>query len=248
MRIKSTFDSLMLPFPPETPEQVKNDAWAICANFTAMQLCIRQFESAVRLADHAEAMYASNDKEFRAASDLERKTGHFSDLSAYWEASWVYGSWIEIAAREAALLLDQFEHLRRAISAGSTAIPLIAESVDRARLKEAGVLFRQHFPDAELIRDAVAHAAERASTEGAQKRMAYDGKLEAGGVSLAGRGFTISSQAGRTLSMSWKGKLVSVSVDEASLAKLHEAERMLFRAFDPVVAALRRNRLAGCGK
>lgn len=224
----------------------ESDRWHLVLNLEALQRYTRQFEYAVRLADHAEAMLLAGKKALQTAASDNAGVAAMELISARADELRVFNSWITMAAKDAALALDHFEHLRRAISAAvAKGIPTIAEHVNRAYLKDSYAIFRQHFPNADLIRDAVAHEAERASTAQAIDEHAFSGSFKTKGVEISGSGHTFGVLSERTLTMSWKGKAVSVTVDETSLERLIEVQRLILDAVAPAIEAARNTRRGG---
>lgn len=150
----------------------------------------------------------------------------------------IYNGWLHAAALEAAMALDAFNHITKQIFEGADAIPTIAKLYDRNKHREAQVKFSEHFGDPKRVRNALGHYAERGSSQRERAEHALSGVFQIGDVSLAGTGLTWSGMSNRTLHMSWKRKVVSLTFDEAALDALIEVEGLIRAAFEPTFAAL----------
>lgn len=217
-----------LPLLGVPPGDERDAGWLLQVNLTHLEFYTATFEQAVRLADHAENLRA----DFQSMRSSQKGSA-VTDIASQQSQSNLFTSWIAIAVRDAAMTVDHFEHLRRRINEGAKKIPTIAALVDQAQLKKAGDLFRQSFPDFEAIRDAVAHQSERSSSEQEIEKHSFSGAFKRPGIDLGGTKGTYTLQSGRTLRMSWKGRMVEFSADEATLDRLISVQQAVFRGRVP---------------
>lgn len=233
MKLKSRHKSLVDPIMAAAAGADREEAWILAMNVASMSNFISRFECAVRLADHAEQLRrVALDERWAILDDpnlspMERESA-LTPIQ-------IYGCWIAMAARDAAMVIHDFDHLQKSIKTKANVLPSIASRVRRDRFKAAGKLFREYFPDAEQMRNAVAHDAERALTATAIEEYGFVRPPRGRRAKLATEsGTTITRLVARTLHMSWKQRVISITVDEAALDQLLKIQTEIIEAFAPL--------------
>jgi hypothetical protein len=132
--------------PPEIhsvglPREARVGAWAINVMLDNLEGYVRDFRAAVALYDHSLALW--------------KKDGTM-------ESEQMFAQWPMLAARDGAMSIYHFGIVMEGIKKTLPSYPAIYGGVDKAQLRAATNLFRQHFPRPERIRNVVAHSAEEA--------------------------------------------------------------------------------------
>jgi hypothetical protein len=221
------------------PEAERAAASILRSNLTMLEFGVHQFECNIRLIAFAEEHFRRN----KAVMMFENPEAP-PDPRPYQEIKDTVNimlNWPYVAARDAALTIHHFALTRNAISAIAQKTKSISKFYDRQILKSAGKLFRERFPDAEMVRDAVAHSGERILSEEAIHRHSFSGELNAPGFQLSGFQNTFTHFTNRQLLMSWRGRAVSLDCSEDALDDLIEVLNLIMLAFEPVTEALRQD-------
>jgi hypothetical protein len=150
--------------------------------------------------------------------------------------------WRFIASRDAVMTVYHFGIALNAISFKD--LPMFREVVDTKLLRSARSNFQKEFPGIVRARDVVAHTAEKNSKE----PVFYEGGLEVGGFSAPpGASFSMTNTiVGDRMTSTVvhphtkETSVVSVPINDKTLAKLNEVKAMILRAFAPLEAAVKK--------
>jgi hypothetical protein len=229
------FSILAVPNGPE-----RDAARFLQNNLLVLSSYTQQFEQAVRLADHVDELRApwlSEHAAFELAASKDPSL--ISELREKHSLDSILASWCGIAARDAAMTVMHFVHILVAIIEGTKAIPTLLAFVDVVQLDAAKTAFERDFPTARLMRNAVGHSSERASSPKEVRRESLSKPYRGPGIDTAGSNITFTLQSARTLQMTWKKEVFEISVDEDTLDKLIAIQMAIFAVFRPAVEALR---------
>jgi hypothetical protein len=213
----------------------RDSAGILSMNLLGLTDFVVSFEYAVRLADHADLLVTSEKRKLQlAVLDSGRSREEIEALAAPVR---IYGGWMSIAAKEAAMAVYHFHMKQQAVMQGAAQVSSISALVNMERLHEARVHFSKHFPHAKEMRNAIGHDAERTASAAARKDHGFTGTVRIDHSIYEGTGLFWSGMDGRTLRMARYKKLVSVTVDEATLDRLIEVQSKVLSAFDAVLTA-----------
>ena len=209
-----------LPPPPTIPRldinrisaSERENAWHLQALLHLLDAFVVRFEGALRLNEHCRELGQTYAKE---ANTLGISEDLFTRISEQL-------SWRLIAGREAAMAIYHFSCTLESISTAVHKCPSVKARLKHRPFKIARQLFNKHFPHAEVMRHAISHTAEMAATveslkENASKtRRVMSAPKPEDSIALAiGPSFS-----GNRLTLSHKGKDVSVEVTSSNREKL----------------------------
>ena len=115
------------------------------------------------------------------------------------------GRWRFIAARDAGMTIYHFGVILDAIHKRIGTCLTLVPHLDKPTMSKATEEFANRFPTQEAARNAIGHAAEMIESPDQLRR------------NIMGNIFVRDSLLGRNLSMTWKGKLLSVEISDATL-------------------------------
>jgi hypothetical protein len=142
--------------------------------------------------------------------------------------------WREIAGRDGGLSIYHFSSSLKAVTTWVNKDPNLLSQVDSKKLREAGRLFKRTFPDSKSLRHAIAHSADRLSTEQEVKshthsavfRLSTDPTQTIQAQFILGEGF-----GGRVFHSMWEGSFVSYELSERTLEALTTVESSVITSF-----------------
>lgn len=135
-----------------------------------------------------------------------------------------------IAAKEGAL---NIYHLGCSLDALRGQVGRCPETrgLDAIKLREADKLFKRHFPNADTIRHAIAHAGEVwTSPARAKQHQLHEDHSWVGGFVSAGD-YQVSGLFERTYSLQWGGRMFEVQMDASTVQKLSDVLALVHSAF-----------------
>lgn len=136
-----------------------------------------------------------------------------------------------IAAKEGALNVYHFGCSLSALRGQVGRCPRTQGVVSASKLKDADKLFKKHFPNADTIRHAVAHAGEVwASPERAARHRLRKDHIWIGGFTGAGT-HQFSGLFNRTYALQWEGRVFEVEIDVSTGQKLLDVVFLVESAF-----------------
>jgi hypothetical protein len=146
--------------------------------------------------------------------------------------------WREIAGRDGGLSIYHFSSSLKAVTAWVNKDPNLLSQVDSKKLREAGRLFRRTFPASEHLRHAIAHSADRMSTEQEVKEQTHSATFHLStdqtqtiqAQLILGEGF-----GGRVFHSMWKGNFVSYELSEQTMEALTTVESDVIASFSSVI-------------
>jgi hypothetical protein len=138
-----------------------------------------------------------------------------------------------IAARDSALNIFHFGCTLDAIRKQFSMCPTLARTQrgDPEKIKQAVKLFNRHFPHADAIRHAIAHAGELQKNPKQMKRNAQKGPAPQKGVSYQTGGLLISALHANSYSVGIEGNVFSVVMEDGTATKLREVIKAVSHAF-----------------
>lgn len=148
--------------------------------------------------------------------------------------------WIEIAARNGAMLTYTAAMLRESNGQELTLCPTLSAKVDRKLTKESWRIMQAAFPDVYNIRTSAAHPYELGSTTADHAAHAIQTEIETPGMSIAGGGEVFMDGNMEvigdelTYASSIKGKHVAYTLSPRTLAELVKAVEVYLSAFAQV--------------
>lgn len=146
--------------------------------------------------------------------------------------------WPVIAARDGAMSIYHFAKTLNNIDNVLARMPSLAAKTDRTKRKEARNMLRESFPDHIDARDAVAHAADKASMREKEGHSIKD-DFDIGNIRARTAGKKMSAAIvdflhDNTYTCSWEGKLVSYKIDIESLKKIAAIRDLFYDSFPSV--------------
>jgi hypothetical protein len=178
-----------------------------------LDIYVRQFQTALDLFTHAEA--------------LIRK-----DLSSHTR----FQGWLFIAARDAALTIYHFGHVLQATRGRIRRCPTLKPFYRAQSMRLAHKLYEANFGHIERIRHAIGHTGEMISTPENLKRMQ-------GGGQDRQPSLIISHLSNRKFQTTHDGELFSFEIADETLKMLERITGLAYEAFAPIEeAALARGR------
>jgi len=175
-----------------------------------------QFEAAVALFDF------SQDDRLPSRRDEESDEVYFTrrhDMQ-------IKRAWIFIAARDAAITLDQFFKSLKGIGNYRTKCPTFYQRLDLGKIREVRRDFTKVFPHIEKIRNRVAHEVENLADPAKMEKHA-DGKL-----------YMINSMIGRQFVNTIDRERVGYELSDAATNEIKETVAAIVSLFDEACASL----------
>jgi hypothetical protein len=193
-----------------------------------------RFENALSLSEHCGELLKKYAKEINTSGFTEDLFKHIA----------VKQSWRLIAAREAAMAVYHYSCTFESISNSVHQCPAIQARLKHRPFTMARKLFSKHFPHAEMMRHAISHTAEMAATmeslrENASKNRRHTGML-APEYTVA---MAISPSFSKNkLTLSYKGKDVSIEVTPATRERLCQISAQIYVVFRQLIRSETRSR------
>lgn len=133
----------------------------------------------------------------------------------------VFNNYRMIAAKEGALNIYHFGCSLRELRQKVGLCPRTRDKTAGKKLREADKLFRQHFPNAEAIRHAIAHAGEVwTSPHRAARHQLKQDHSGPDGSHISAGAHQAQMLSGRTYSVQWEGSMFQVTMDGGPLHAL----------------------------
>lgn len=202
------------------PEGERDAASSISQNLYQLKRKVHDFQAALTLFDHATSQIP--------AAKASRDRNMMSLLH----------TWELIAARSCAISIHVFHRLEQAIDKLLTDCPSLHAHIDYKARKKAAKIFADSFPNFADVRDAAAHGSEAIDSPEKRAKHAVSSIDIPGFMEGTGEG-TIVSEAlnGRDYHNTFRRKLVSLSISEATLRNLESVLVLRFQMFAKVEAA-----------
>lgn len=143
----------------------------------------------------------------------------------------VFSLYRMIAARDGALNIYHFGRSLAAIRNQLGACRSIT-NIDRIKVREAGKVFRLHFPHVDSVRHAIAHAGELYSTPAKMENEKLKQHTHTSGHGFFAAGGTlVSALSERTYSIGFEGEVFSVTLDNQTISILITIRNLVDSAF-----------------
>jgi hypothetical protein len=203
------FDTRLLP------EAERSVARIIEANLMRMNDYVKNFHAAIDL-------FESCAQQIKSCIDAKKY-----DTLDKWT------SWQFIAARDGAMTIYHFGKAMSGTKSSLRLSPTLKSSVNSAKLKSAGRLFTDYFPEQESVRNAVAHSGELANTTESLTTNAFDGSYKSDFLDIANASdFMIQdSLQGRLFTTSYRGKIITYEIGYLNLIRLNGVKEDFYSAF-----------------
>lgn len=206
---------LLLPYLPidSLPESERAAATLLQIALWNIEIYVEDLHSARLLFDHSAAIL-SNTK-------TESQLPH-SEACAV-------SKWSILACRDGAITIFNFAMCLDSIKSNRHQTPSLR--FDKEKIRDAGKLFREHFPDFEKIRHGVAHSAELMKNLEQFDRNATMEPTQLGQWSIPSGTLIQNAIVGRRFALTHEGKVLSYELSEASVLNLAKIRSRLFAAF-----------------
>ncbi len=216
---------------------------AISLSLDKMFSFLQSFDSAIRLIEYCEIQSSfSGGKYSEIRLNLNsKKQPYFSanhDGEFWFELGSLYGNWMMIAAREAAMSVWHISDALRGIKQEVNNSVFLKTLVDQKALKAATKTFNSFFPHAEGIRHAIAHSSELTESTKKIDKNASKKPYKGSRIQTAGPSFLGESLDGRTLILSHKGETRSLELSSRSTINLIHIISACFSAFSAAEVTL----------
>jgi hypothetical protein len=199
-----------MPRYPEIPENERDIYDCIVANWAQVAVFLRDFQTACALFELLE----------RGGNPQNGVLGG------------VFVKYRIIAAREAALNVYHFgctiDSIRDLLAKTTV---LKARFIDPKLVRIAHKAFRAQFPNVTNIRHAIAHAGEFFDSVDRMKSHERKSNIEFHGSGAGGGGFFKEALFERTYSIGFEGAILSISIDDDSVASLTTIRSTIDSAF-----------------
>lgn len=229
----------------QVPSAERNATLRLQRSLQSMNIYSDSFRAALRLFDFAGEQLsvhfsASLPNILSAVTDppLGLDTAAQEALREVLDKQQLYTSWRNIACRDGAMSLYHFRKTMQFIR-GNRDCTLMRSLVDAAYTRRAERNFDLVFPDIEGMRHAISHQGELwKGIAGYLKNTILNG-YKSGSVEIEGECGLSSMCNGAQFSMTFEGRLVSFSMNEASLTRLIEIQNEFFSGFREAERKLR---------
>ena len=146
-----------------------------------------------------------------------------------------YARWIYLAGRDGALTIYHFGIACDGIRQSLAGCPTLRAKVDTTALRAAVRDCRKHFPNSEVIRHSIAHAADKVRSPQTFQEHSFSGSFKLGDLDIDDKkGITVTHAfVGQSFFNSWKGKIHSYELSPATLHKLMAIKNAIWDRFEP---------------
>lgn len=191
--------------PYRVPKEQEDDAWLIETSIYHLGRYCSRFQSALALCQD----YLEKTRERRSFSD-----------------PWF--EWGNIATNDAALTVYHFGMTIRTIQDAVARIPAIRDKIDLKALRDARKNVARHFPGYEDLRDAIAHQGDIGGKKDHVQRHSISGEANVQGIiKMTNSSGILTASTANTFTTTFKGKILSITLDEAGLQRLNEVCRQV---------------------
>lgn len=224
-------------YHPDMTEAEQTQAWETSGILRSLSEQSAAFSSALDLFDHAAelslpyeqqlgvAMSHASVEELRASAKMKRQILAVLDRFRGWQL---------VAVRDGAMTIYHFGQAMAAARTSAFKCKKLAEIIDRPKMKEAGKLFAQTFPNDVKVRNALGHFVELTSIPENRAENSFTGKFTAPGVVIEGKDNVINVLSGAKLSLTYGNEIVEYELSRANFEALLRVQSLLFDAFRAV--------------
>jgi hypothetical protein len=143
------------------PQEERAEAFQIMSLLGQLAMSGFDFQHALSLFDHASALEAQLEtlamQTFGQTEDMEQWRSRLETRRQISEKEREFGAWKRIAARDAAMTIYHFSITLEAIQFGKNSA--LGAKVDHSLIRRSRKEFKEYFPNAKTMRDAVGHYA-----------------------------------------------------------------------------------------
>jgi hypothetical protein len=216
------------------PAEEQGDAHQLVSAATGLSLIVENFGLAVELFELSgqQAQLMTNALRERSATASQV----FEDSESLRQKRRRYSGWQRIAARDGALQIDHMGKAIQSIRKHQHIIPTLRPLLDAKQFKISWKMFDNSFPNARLIRDAVAHSIyELAPTEKDSQSHAPQ-HVDIPGLATGSGIFITDSLFGNKYIITKDKKTASYEISRDSYVKLEAVRESFLHGFDNALA------------
>jgi hypothetical protein len=224
------------------PPDEHADAFHIRSLLTQIAMSANDFQHALALFDHASALEAHYQgmasQTLEPTDNIEQFVARIEAWRHLRQAEQAPRAWKFIAARDAAMTVYHFSVALKAIRFGAKST--LSAQVDHGLIRRSRRDFRMNFPNAERMRNAVAHSAELLKSRSDVERNTFRKQYVAGAISFRSGGMMSNVLNDRTLTFSFMPKglseaqVVTLEISAQSVKSLCDVVILVFDAFRSV--------------
>jgi hypothetical protein len=232
---RNPFDNIPLTWLSRlVPDAERNDARALLSSVDALSRFVRNFKMDVKLFDIASTEQCRLMVGGPPDITLRKTSGENLDI---------YSAWAHIAARDGAIQIYHLGAVMRSIKSALYSSPTLDKLIDKPKTRDATKLLERYFPNYELIRNAVAHSFfEVAPNVRLREKHTVD-HIDIPEFISHGKNVAIADIInGRNFIVTFKKKVASYEISDASHAKLESVLNHFLEAFDQAATVYKYSR------